>query len=110
VEELLVDYLTIVGHKFYAPKIGALYAQNCLKQNLNYKNDEIRADLRSLKCAPIHHMFFGAGQESGLRPGTENTPMIVGLGKAAELITLNLDKYSNHMTQMRNYLELRLKV
>lgn len=59
VEELQVDYLSIVGHKFYAPKIGALFARNCLRSDFD-KNE---------KKSPIHHMFLGAGQESGLRPG-----------------------------------------
>jgi len=61
VDELQVDYLTIVGHKFYGPKIGALYARNCLKQINNANNDEI--------IAPIYHQFSGANQENGLRPG-----------------------------------------
>ena len=101
VSELYVDYLTIVGHKFYAPRIGALYAKNCLQQDGNNNNE-------STKVAPIYHMFMGAGQERGLRPGTENTACIVGLGKAAELVNTNLDKYSNIMKEMRDYLELRL--
>jgi hypothetical protein len=54
--------LTIVGHKFYGPKIGALYARNCLKSNNNAQNEKI---------APIHHQFSGANQENGLRPGFE---------------------------------------
>ena len=41
---------------------------------------------------------------------TENTPMIIGLGKAAELVTNNLIKYSNHMRTIRDYLEKRLTV
>ena len=41
---------------------------------------------------------------------TENTPMIVGLGKAAELVIKNLDKYSSHMREIRDYLEKRLEV
>ena len=53
-------------------------------------------------------MFFGAGQENGLRPGTENTPMIVGLGKAAQLVNQNLNAYAAHMREMRDYLETRL--
>ena len=36
--------------------------------------------------------------------------MIVGLGKAAELVTINLNKYSTHMKLIRDYLEHRLKV
>ncbi|CAF0876774.1 unnamed protein product [Brachionus calyciflorus] len=97
VEDLQVDYLTIVGHKFYGPKIGALYARNFLAQNID-----------NLKKAPICNLFYGAGQENGLRPGTENTPMIVGLGKAAELVTKNLEQYSSHMKEIRDYLEEKL--
>ena len=41
---------------------------------------------------------------------TENTPMIVGLGKAAELVTKNLEKYSCHMKEIRDYLEEKLIV
>jgi len=63
VEELGVDFLTVAGHKFYAPKgIGALYIRN------------------GRKLPPLLH---GAGHERGLRPGTENTAAIVGLGAAA---------------------------
>lgn len=96
VEDLNVDYLTIVGHKFYGPRIGALYIRNCMQFN------------EHLRKTPLSHLFFGANQENGLRPGTENTPMIIGLGKAAELVTNNLIKYSNHMRTIRDYLEKRL--
>uniref|UniRef100_A0A8C6TXR5 Selenocysteine lyase n=1 Tax=Neogobius melanostomus TaxID=47308 RepID=A0A8C6TXR5_9GOBI len=61
--ELGVDYLTIVGHKFYAPRIGALFV-----------------DSPGTKT-PLYPMLFGGGQERNFRPGTENTPMIAGLGK-----------------------------
>ncbi len=61
--ELGVDFLTVAGHKFYAPKgIGALYIKN------------------GRKLLPLLH---GAGHERGLRPGTENAAFIVGLGAAA---------------------------
>ncbi|PNI24828.1 SCLY isoform 4, partial [Pan troglodytes] len=64
VEDLGVDFLTIVGHKFYGPRIGALY-------------------IRGLgEFTPLYPMLFGGGQERNFRPGTENTPMIAGLGKA----------------------------
>ncbi|XP_043926033.1 selenocysteine lyase isoform X2 [Protopterus annectens] len=65
VEELGVDYLTIVGHKFYGPRIGALYVRGPAVES------------------PLFPMFFGGGQERNFRPGTENTPMIAGLGKDA---------------------------
>lgn len=71
VDELGVDFLTVAGHKFYAPKgIGALY---------------IRTGRR---ISPLLH---GAGHERGMRPGTENTAFIVGLGKASELAMRYVD-------------------
>jgi cysteine desulfurase len=58
-----VDLLSIAGHKLYAPKgVGALYVR------------------RGTRLAPF---LRGAGQERGLRPGTENVAGIVGLGAAA---------------------------
>jgi cysteine desulfurase len=65
VKALGVDLLSIAGHKLYAPKgIGALYIR------------------RGVSLAPL---LFGAGQEQGRRPGTENVPYIVGLGEACRL-------------------------
>ncbi|XP_071505570.1 selenocysteine lyase-like [Diadema antillarum] len=90
VSDLNVDYLTIVGHKFYGPRIGALYVKGG------------GAD------PPIYPMLFGGGQERNLRPGTENTGMIAGLGKAAELVTENIGKYESGMRAVRDYLEKSL--
>lgn len=60
-----VDTLAVSGHKIHAPKgIGALFVR-----------DSQRQTLRPPYC--------GGHQERGLRPGTENTPYIVGLGLAA---------------------------
>ncbi len=60
-----VDTLAVSGHKIHAPKgIGALFIR-----------DSQRQTLRPPYC--------GGHQERGLRPGTENTPYIVGLGLAA---------------------------
>lgn len=60
-----VDTLSVSGHKIHAPKgIGALFVR-----------DSQRQTLRPPYC--------GGHQERGLRPGTENTPYIVGLGLAA---------------------------
>ena len=65
VDMLGADLLTLAGHKFYATKgVGALYVR---------------------EGTPIEPVLVGAGHERGLRPGTENVPAIVGLGKAAEL-------------------------
>ncbi|HYA88935.1 MAG TPA: cysteine desulfurase family protein [Nitrospirota bacterium] len=63
VGDLGVDFLTVAGHKFYAPKgIGALYIKS---------------------GRTIEPLLHGAGHERGLRPGTENAAFIVGLGAAA---------------------------
>ncbi len=65
VDEMNADFLSIAGHKFYAPKgIGALYVR------------------KGIQIDPLVH---GAAQESGRRGGTENAMMAVGIGKAAEL-------------------------
>lgn len=65
VDDLGVDLLSIAGHKIYAPKgTGALYVR------------------RGTALTPV---LRGAGQERGLRPGTENVAGIVALGAAAEL-------------------------
>ncbi|XP_070345371.1 selenocysteine lyase isoform X2 [Equus asinus] len=90
VEDLGVDFLTIVGHKFYGPRIGALYVRGLSE------------------LTPLYPMLFGGGQERNFRPGTENTPMIAGLGKAAELVAENCEAYEAHMRDVRDYLEERL--
>lgn len=65
VDALAVDLLSIAGHKCYAPKgVGALYRR---------------------AGTPLGPVLLGAGQEGGVRPGTENVPGIVGLGAACEL-------------------------
>jgi len=62
-------------------------------------------------CAtPVYPLLHGGGQEQGYRPGTENTPMIVGLGEAARLVCENLSTYCRHMEETRDYLERKLKV
>ncbi|KAM4694975.1 selenocysteine lyase isoform 2-T2 [Discoglossus pictus] len=91
VQELGVNYLTIVGHKFYGPRIGALYVQGLGHQS------------------PLLPLLYGGGQEHNFRPGTENTPMISGLGKAAELVSSNCAAYEKHMKSVRDYLEERLQ-
>ncbi|XP_061862010.1 selenocysteine lyase isoform X2 [Colius striatus] len=91
VQELGVDYLTIVGHKFYGPRIGALYV--CGPGS----------------TTPLHPLLFGGGQERSFRPGTENTPMIAGLGQAAELVSKNWEAYEAQMRDVRDYLEARLE-
>jgi selenocysteine lyase len=59
---------------------------------------------------PVYPLLHGGGQERGYRPGTENTPMIAGLGEAARLVCENLSTYCRHMEIIRDYLEEKLKV
>lgn len=87
ISKLGVDMLSVAGHKIYAPKgIGALYIKD------------------GIKVEPI---IFGASQEKGLRPGTENVAYIAGLAKAFELI--NIEKDSKKYRNLRDYFEEKLK-
>jgi cysteine desulfurase len=88
VRELGVDFLTIAGHKLYAPKgVGALFVR------------------RGVALEPLIH---GAGHEGGRRAGTENVPYIVGLGKAAELAAASLPGATDRLTHLRDRLHKRL--
>ena len=84
VEKLSVDLLTIAGHKLYAPKgIGALYMKLGTK---------------------IQKIMYGASQENGIRPGTENLVHIVALGKACEVAKRDFDKNYAAMLRAKNNL------
>ena len=80
-----IDFYSVSGHKFHAPKgVGALYVKN---GNL---------------FEPLLH---GGHQERSLRAGTQNTPYIVALGKAAELADKNLDFELSEVKRLRDKLE-----
>ena len=84
VAKLRVDMLTIASHKFYGPKgVGALFVRN------------------GVHLKPI---LFGAGHEKGLRPGTENVPGIVGLGKTCEMTRLFLRERTAHVKKLTDML------
>jgi cysteine desulfurase len=79
-----VDLLTVVGHKFYAPKgIGALIVR------------------RGVALEPLIH---GAGHEGGRRAGTENVPYVVGLGRAAALARERIPIYQERVRALRDRL------
>ncbi|MBI5165450.1 MAG: cysteine desulfurase, partial [Magnetospirillum sp.] len=89
VNDLGVDVLTIVGHKFYAPKgVGALYIR---------------------KGAAIAPTSFGGGQEGGMRPGTENVALIAALGAACEIAEHRLAEDEPHLRILRDRLWDRLQ-
>ncbi|KAG8580635.1 hypothetical protein GDO81_007372 [Engystomops pustulosus] len=85
VQELGVDYLTIVGHKFYGPRIGALYVHEIGKET------------------PLLPMLYGGGQERNYRPGDSFSL------QAAELVSLHCAMYEDQMRSVRDYLEQRLQ-
>ena len=89
VDGLGVGLLSLAGHKLYAPKgVGALFIR------------------KEIQPAIFCH---GAGQERGVRAGTENVLEIVGLGQACEIAGRDLAQNQAHMAEMRDLLEAGLK-
>ncbi|MEW6388245.1 MAG: cysteine desulfurase family protein [Thermodesulfobacteriota bacterium] len=89
VEDLKVDFLTLAGHKCYAPKgVGALY---------------VRPGCQFL---PLLH---GGGQEGGRRSGTENVPYLAALGEACRLAQEWLATAGEELLRLRNLLHERLR-
>ncbi|NTW16365.1 MAG: cysteine desulfurase NifS [Syntrophaceae bacterium] len=84
----VIDMLSISGHKLHAPKgIGILYVR------------------RGTKFSPF---LIGGHQEKERRGGTENTPSIIGLGKACELAARNMEAENTRVKQLRDKLEGKL--
>ena len=85
VKELGVNFLTVAGHKLYAPKgIGALFIRE------------------GQQIIPLIH---GAGQESGRRAGTENVILAAGLGAACRIAGEGLQKNHKKMEMLRDRLQ-----
>ncbi|MCC8417815.1 MAG: IscS subfamily cysteine desulfurase [Rickettsia endosymbiont of Bryobia graminum] len=84
VNECNIDLASISSHKIYGPKgIGALYVR---------KKPRVR-------LVPI---LNGGGQERGMRSGTLPTPLIVGLGAAAEIALTDMIKDNQHVEELFN--------
>ncbi len=86
-----IDMLSMSSHKFHGPKgVGALYIR---------------------KGIVIPNLIDGGAQERGRRAGTENTPGIVGMGKALEIAVNTMDERSKKLTEIRDYIiENALKI
>jgi len=91
VKKMGLHLASFSAHKAYGPKgIGALY---------------IGRQRPRIKLEP---MLWGGGHERALRPGTLNTPMIVGMGEAMELSRRNLASTKKLVTAHRDQLRDRL--
>ncbi len=88
VEAMGIDLMSFSGHKMYGPKgIGGLYVRR--------KNPRVR----------LLPMMDGGGHERGMRSGTLNVPMIVGLGEACEISGKEMIQEGLRLTQMRKKLQ-----
>lgn len=84
VETLKIDLLSMAAHKFYGPKgVGALFIR---------------------KGVVLENLVHGGGQEKGRRAGTENVPLIVGMGKAAELAMAEMESERQRLSALRDRL------
>ncbi len=84
VKAMKIDLLSLSGHKFHAPKgVGALYMKNGVH---------------------IERLIRGGAQERTQRAGTENLASIVGLGKAIELATADIDAHNAKLIGMRDHM------
>ncbi|MDV2480491.1 cysteine desulfurase NifS [Methanoculleus sp. Wushi-C6] len=84
VDAMGIDLLSLSAHKFYGPKgIGALYVR---------------------RGSRLENLVHGGGQERGRRAGTENVPGIVGLGRAIELATADIEGHNRRLAAMRDRL------
>lgn len=88
-QKLNVHFITCAAHKFHGPKgVGFLYVSSKIK---------------------INPLIYGGSQERNMRGGTENLYGIVGLAKALEIASRDLDKHQQHIEGLKKYMVEQLK-
>lgn len=86
VQAMGVDLLTVAGHKIYAPKgVGCLYVRT--------------------GTPPLTPLFHGPHQEFGMRAGTENVILAVGLGEACAIISQDGESIQRQLRACRDRLQ-----
>lgn len=87
VNDMNIDLMSISAHKFYGPKgAGALYVRS--------KDPRVQ----------LTKQTHGGSQEKGMRGGTLNVPGIVGLGKACEISSSEMESEISKHLKFRNKL------
>jgi cysteine desulfurase len=87
-----IDVLSLSGHKIYGPKgVGALYVRR--------RNPRVQ----------IAAQIDGGGHERGMRSGTLNVPGIIGLGKACEIASTEMDSEAAYLRSLRDRLKAKLE-
>ena len=88
VNNIHVDTIAFSSHKIHGPKgVGGLFIRSGIK---------------------LKSITLGGGQEKSIRPGTENTPGIVGFGEACELVYLNFKEEIDKLNEIKNLYAKRL--
>ncbi|MGI5959593.1 MAG: cysteine desulfurase family protein [Massiliimalia sp.] len=79
-----IDLLSASGHKVYAPKgIGLLYIK------------------KGVRLTPL---FYGGGQQNGVRVGTDSVPLIGGFAAAVEANAVKIQEHLKHYQSLKEHL------
>jgi cysteine desulfurase len=88
-QKLKVHFITCAAHKFHGPKgVGFLYVSSSIK---------------------INPLIYGGSQERNMRGGTENLYGIIGLAKALEIASRDIEKHQQHIEGLKKYMVEQLK-
>jgi cysteine desulfurase len=88
-QKINVHFITCAAHKFHGPKgVGFLYVSSKIK---------------------INPLIYGGSQERNMRGGTENLYGIVGLAKALEIASRDIEQHQQHIEGLKRYMVEQLK-